>query len=103
AQPHCHTRATIGWSKEADVLRSAGARVTVVPGCCGLAGNFGYEAGKFDISAAIADLELGPALRLSRPGSVVLADGFSCRLQIEQLHSRKAMHTIQLIEHALSQ
>lgn len=101
AQPHCHTRATIGWSKEADVLRSAGAQVTVVPGCCGLAGNFGYENGNFEISAAIGELELGPALRSSGGNSMVVADGFSCRLQIEQLHDRSARHLIEVIDSLL--
>ena len=55
-----------------------------VGGCCGLAGNFGVEKGHYDVSVAVAEKELLPAVR-ARPGRIVLADGFSCRTQLDQL------------------
>ena len=84
AQPHCHQHAVMGWHADAALLARAGAEVTAVGGCCGLAGNFGVERGHYDVSRAVAEAVLLPAVR-SAPDAVVLADGFSCRTQLDQL------------------
>ncbi len=97
AQPHCHHRAVLGWEADRDYLRLLGAEVETVTGCCGLAGNFGMEDSHFDVSMRIAETWLGPALRRADPGGTVLADGFSCRLQVTQLEGPTAVHLAQLL------
>ncbi|MFZ0159969.1 MAG: FAD-linked oxidase C-terminal domain-containing protein, partial [Kineosporiaceae bacterium] len=96
AQPHCHQHAVLGWEADAALLRSAGAEVTPVGGCCGLAGNFGVVQGHYDVSVAVANTALLPALAAD-PDAVVLADGFSCRTQVDQLTDRKAVHLAELL------
>ncbi|MGA4789518.1 FAD-binding and (Fe-S)-binding domain-containing protein [Nocardia sp. AB354] len=86
AQPHCHHHAIMHYDTDRDVLSSTGAEIDVLDaGCCGLAGNFGFEAGHYDVSVACAEDKLLPAVRHRKPGTVVVADGFSCRTQIRQL------------------
>ncbi|HSY14797.1 MAG TPA: hypothetical protein VK816_02340, partial [Jatrophihabitantaceae bacterium] len=82
----------------AALLREAGATVHAVGGCCGLAGNFGVERGHYDVSVAVAETSLLPAVRAGGPGSVVLADGFSCRTQLEQLAETAGQHLAQLLD-----
>jgi len=65
--------------------------------CCGLAGNFGMEQGHYDVSAAVAELALLPALRDAAPGTVFLADGFSCRTQAGQLGGVQGRHLAQIL------
>ena len=84
AQPHCHQHAVIGWAADQALLERAGATVTRVAGCCGLAGNFGMEKGHYEVSVAVAETHLLPAVR-GNPAAVVLADGMSCRVQLEDL------------------
>jgi Fe-S oxidoreductase len=98
AQPHCHQSAVLSWQPDADLLASAGAEVTAVGGCCGLAGNFGVERGHYDVSVAVAETALLPALREAPHDAVVLADGFSCRTQLEQLARVQGMHLAQLLD-----
>ncbi|MGW1342746.1 FAD-binding and (Fe-S)-binding domain-containing protein [Kribbella sp. NPDC002412] len=95
AQPHCHQSSVLGWSADHHLLQRAGASVTRVPGCCGLAGNFGVEAGHYEISVAIAETHLLPAVR-SHPDAVVLADGMSCRFQLDDLAQVPTMHLAEL-------
>jgi FAD/FMN-containing dehydrogenase/Fe-S oxidoreductase len=90
AQPHCHHAAVLGWQADAALLRRTGATVTTLGGCCGLAGNFGVEAGHYEVSVAVAEDQLLPALRAD-PTAIVLADGFSCRKQVWDLTNRQAM------------
>ena len=85
AQPHCHHYSVMGYGPDRALLAAAGATVTTLAGCCGLAGNFGMEKGHYEVSAAVAELALLPALRGAAPGTVFLADGFSCRTQADQL------------------
>ena len=85
AQPHCHHHAVIGWETDAALLARTGATVKRVGGCCGLAGNFGVELGHYETSVAIAEHDLLPAVRAAGPEAVVLADGFSCRTQLDDL------------------
>ena len=103
AQPHCHHHAVIGWETDAALLARTGATVTRVGGCCGLAGNFGVEQGHYETSVAIAEHALLPAVRAAGPDAVVLADGFSCRTQLEDLEGRRALHLAELLlEHTSS-
>jgi Fe-S oxidoreductase len=100
AQPHCHHAAVLGWSADAALLRRAGAQVTRLGGCCGLAGNWGVERGHHDVSVAIAGQQLLPAVRDLGPDAVVLADGFSCRTQLAQLAGRRGLHLAELLADA---
>lgn len=84
-QPHCHQYAVGGVAAERRVLQNAGAAFTELAGCCGLAGNFGMEKGHYDMSVAVAENALLPALRDAPENSSLLADGFSCRTQAQQL------------------
>jgi len=97
AQPHCHHHAVMGWHTDSALLARAGAQVHAVGGCCGLAGNFGVERGHHDISRAIAETALLPAVRSAPPHAVVLADGFSCRTQLDQLGHVRGIHLAQLL------
>jgi FAD/FMN-containing dehydrogenase/Fe-S oxidoreductase len=100
AQPHCHQHAVLGWAADRDLLARAGAEVTAVGGCCGLAGNFGAERGHYDVSVAVAETALLPAVRAAGPDAVVLADGFSCRTQLDHLAGRRALHLAELLDPA---
>jgi hypothetical protein len=73
---------------------------TPAPGCCGMAGAFGFEADKYDVSVAIGELELLPAVRKASPESLIIADGFSCREQIAQCTNRRALHLAEVIQMA---
>ncbi|MFI5844711.1 FAD-binding and (Fe-S)-binding domain-containing protein [Catenuloplanes sp. NPDC051500] len=97
AQPHCHHHAVLGWKADADLLSSTGATVKRLAGCCGLAGNFGVEIGHYEVSVAVAEQNLLPALD-AKPDAVVLADGFSCRTQITDLRDRPSLHLAQLLD-----
>ncbi len=96
AQPHCHHYSVMGWDADQALLESLGARVTRLEGCCGLAGNFGMEAGHYDLSVAVASHSLLPSLS-AQPDAVYLADGFSCRTQAAQLTGRGGVHLATLL------
>ncbi len=98
AQPHCHQHAVMGYHADLAVLRAAGAQVEVLAGCCGLAGNFGMERGHYDVSVAVAGQALLPALRSAPEGTLLLADGFSCRTQASQLAGWPARHLAELLD-----
>jgi Fe-S oxidoreductase len=98
AQPHCHQHAVMGYHADLAVLRAAGAQVETLAGCCGLAGNFGMERGHYDVSVAVAEHALLPALRQAPEGTVLLADGFSCRTQASQLAGWHARHLAELLD-----
>jgi Fe-S oxidoreductase len=96
AQPHCHHASVLGWAADEALLRRAGASLTRVAGCCGLAGNFGMEKGHYEVSVAVFEHDLGPAVR-SRGDAVVLADGFSCRTQLDDLAGVPSLHLAELL------
>ncbi|RRC95694.1 FAD-binding protein [Schaalia canis] len=96
AQPHCHHYSVMGWAADRALLASLGAQVTELSGCCGLAGNFGMEQGHYELSVAVAENSLLPALR-EHPDAVYLADGFSCRTQARQLADRDGVHLATLL------
>ena len=96
AQPHCHHASILGWDADRRLLEKAGATVTQVNGCCGLAGNFGMEKGHYEVSVAVAETHLLPAVR-ANPTAVVLADGMSCRVQLDDLAQQPTMHLAELL------
>ncbi|CAI9399487.1 putative protein [Nocardioides sp. T2.26MG-1] len=96
AQPHCHHASVLGWAADKRLLEKAGATVTQVAGCCGLAGNFGMEKGHYEVSVAVAETHLMPAVR-AHPDAVVLADGMSCRVQLDDLADVPTMHLAELL------
>jgi FAD/FMN-containing dehydrogenase/Fe-S oxidoreductase len=102
AQPHCHHHAVMGWDADATLLEAAGAQVTRLGGCCGLAGNFGVERGHYETSVAVAALQLTPTLEDLPINGVVLADGFSCRTQISDLTAHHAVHLAELLTGSLA-
>ncbi|WP_031480556.1 FAD-binding and (Fe-S)-binding domain-containing protein [Streptomyces bicolor] len=93
-QTHCHQHAVLGFDADRELMRRAGLDADVLDeGCCGLAGNFGFERGHHEVSMAVGELGVLPAVRAAPPGDLVLADGFSCRTQIEQGDTgRRALH-----------
>jgi len=96
AQPHCHHASVIGWAKDRAILESTGATLVAVGGCCGLAGNFGVERGHHDVSVAVFEHDLGPAVA-AHPDAIVLADGFSCQTQLTSLAGRASMSLAELL------
>ncbi len=96
---HCHHKAVFGGpASEIALLRRAGANAEAIKaGCCGMAGPFGFEAEKFEVSKTIANDGLIPAVEGAGPMTVLLADGFSCREQIQQLGHKQALHFAELM------
>jgi hypothetical protein len=89
---------------EEAVLRRLGVDFqSPAPGCCGMAGSFGFERDKYDISIAIGELELLPAVRQAPPDWLIIADGFSCREQIAQCSPRQALHLAEVLQMALNE
>jgi len=100
-QTHCHEYATFAGRRPHDLLRRLGVRkVEEAEGCCGLAGNFGFEEQHYDTSMAVADLALKPRLDQlpADTGTVVVADGFSCATQIDHLAGDRDIHALHLAE-----
>jgi FAD/FMN-containing dehydrogenase/Fe-S oxidoreductase len=103
AQVHCHQHAIIGFDPDTELLKAAGVDVNVLDdGCCGLAGNFGFERGHYEVSVGCAERGLWPAIKDAAPQTTVLADGFSCRTQIEAGKlGREGIHLAQLLARLL--
>jgi FAD/FMN-containing dehydrogenase/Fe-S oxidoreductase len=101
---HCHHKAIMKMTDEETVLREMGIDFYApAPGCCGMAGSFGFEKDKYAISMAVGELELLPAVREAASDSLIIADGFSCREQITQGTGRHALHLAEVIQMALQQ
>ena len=99
---HCHHKAIMKMTAEETVLNRMGVNFTApAPGCCGMAGAFGFEKEKYDVSRAIGELELLPAVRLAPTDWLIVADGFSCREQIAQETDRYALHLAEVLQMAL--
>jgi len=95
---HCHHKSLMKMTDEESVLNRMGiAWSAPAPGCCGMAGPFGFDEEKYDVSIAIGELELLPAVRQAPADSLIIADGFSCREQISQCTDRHAMHLAEVI------
>ncbi|MEU5623599.1 FAD-binding and (Fe-S)-binding domain-containing protein [Streptomyces tendae] len=101
-QTHCHQHAVLGDAADRRLRESAGLTGELSGGCCGLAGNFGFEAGHYEVSAACAEDQLLPAVREAPDGAVVLADGFSCRTQLEQLAGVRGRHLAEVLAQRLA-
>jgi len=99
---HCHHKAIFGGPvNEIALLRQAGATVEPIrAGCCGMAGPFGFEADKFEVSKIIAGDGLLPAVEYAGPMTILVADGFSCREQIAHLAHRPALHFAEVLAHS---
>ncbi len=90
---HCHQKALMKLSHAEAVLAGTGASIDVPDsGCCGMAGAFGFEAAKYEVSQAIGERRLLPAVRAAAADTLIVADGFSCREQIRQATGRRALH-----------
>ena len=99
---HCHHKAIMKMSAEESVLRRMGVDFQApAPGCCGMAGSFGFEDEHYDVSMDIGELELLPAVRKAPPDWLVIADGFSCREQIAQGTDRQAFHLAEILQMAI--
>ncbi|HEV7899645.1 MAG TPA: FAD-binding and (Fe-S)-binding domain-containing protein, partial [Planosporangium sp.] len=101
-QTHCHQHSVMGFEADSVLMRAAGIDATVPDsGCCGLAGNFGFEKGHYEVSQAAGERVLLPAVRAADAATVIIADGFSCRTQIGQGTDRSAVHLAQVLAAAL--
>ena len=99
---HCHHKALMKITDEESILRKMGVQLqSLDSGCCGMAGPFGFQKDKFEISQAIGERILLPAVRNAAPDTLIVADGFSCREQILQGTGRSAMHLADVLKMAL--
>jgi hypothetical protein len=99
---HCHHKSLLKMTDEEAVLTRMGIdHQSPAPGCCGMAGSFGFEQEKYEVSIAIGELELLPAVRRASAETLIIADGFSCREQIAQCTDRHALHLAEVIQLAL--
>ncbi|MGA9794391.1 MAG: FAD-binding and (Fe-S)-binding domain-containing protein [Rhizomicrobium sp.] len=98
-QYHCHHHAVLDKQAETDLLASLPARAEILQqGCCGMAGSFGFEAAKYDLSRTIGEKSILPTIRNAPAATAILANGFSCREQIEQMTGRNTLHLAQYLE-----
>ncbi|MFB7271268.1 FAD-binding and (Fe-S)-binding domain-containing protein [Streptomyces sp. NPDC056244] len=100
-QTHCHQHAVLGDTAERRLRERAGLVGELQGGCCGLAGNFGFERGHYEVSTACAEDQLLPAVRAAGPGTAVLADGYSCRTQLAELGGYRARHLAEVLAEGL--
>ncbi|QDQ12185.1 FAD-binding and (Fe-S)-binding domain-containing protein [Streptomyces spectabilis] len=100
-QTHCHQHAVLGDAADRGLREKAGLTGELSGGCCGLAGNFGFEKGHWEVSKACADEQLLPSVAAAAPGTAILADGFSCRTQLEQLAGVRGRHLAEVLAEAL--
>ena len=101
-QGHCHHNAVMRLHDEEAVMKKMSLDFTTLSsGCCGMAGAFGYEQDKYEVSIACGERALFPAVRQADPSTLVIADGFSCKSQIEQDTPRHALHLAEVMALAL--
>jgi Fe-S oxidoreductase len=99
---HCHHNAIMSLGGERRVLDAMGLHVDApATGCCGMAGAFGFEKDKYDVSIAVGERVLLPAVRAASADTLIVADGFSCREQIAQTTPRAALHLAEVLQLAL--
>ena len=97
-QGHCHHKAVMKMTDEMQLLQGTGADVRLLDsGCCGMAGPFGFEKDKYEVSQALAERVLLPAVREAKAGTIVIADGFSCREQVAQNSTTRALHLAEVL------
>jgi Fe-S oxidoreductase len=101
---HCHHKALMKMTDEMSLLRKVAAEVrSPDAGCCGMAGAFGFDKDKYDVSQAIGERVLLPAVRQESAETLIVADGFSCREQIRQATGRSAMHLAEVLHLAMNE
>lgn len=101
---HCHHKALIGLDGEEQLLKQMGIESERIQStCCGVAGSFGYEKEKYDVSMKVGEHDLLPQVRAASKEAIVIADGFSCRSQIEHATDRRALHIAQVVRMALEE
>ena len=100
-QLHCHQHAVLGEAADLRLRERAGLTGSLSKGCCGLAGNFGFEKGHHEVATACAEEQLLPSVRRSEPGTQLLADGYSCRTQLEQLGGYRSSHLAEVLADGL--
>jgi Fe-S oxidoreductase len=99
---HCHHKAVVGMQSEEQILRALGLDYQLLDsGCCGMAGSFGFESDKYDVSVAAGERVLLPAVRGAAADTLIIANGFSCQEQVEQLTGRRPLHLAEVIVMAL--
>jgi Fe-S oxidoreductase len=97
-QGHCHHQSVMKMTDEISLLKATDAEVQLLDsGCCGMAGPFGFERDKFEISQTLAERRLLPAVRAANDATVFVADGFSCREQIAQNSTRRGLHLAEVL------
>jgi FAD/FMN-containing dehydrogenase/Fe-S oxidoreductase len=103
-QAHCHHQAILHFDDEEQLLKKLGLDVDRPDsGCCGMAGAFGFERDKYELSMRIGERVLLPAVREAARDTIIIADGFSCREQIAQSTGREALHVAQVLHMAMQQ
>ena len=99
---HCHQYAVMGFEAEQELYKKMGLDYEVLDsGCCGLAGSWGFEEDKYELSMRIGERRLLPAVRDAEVDAIIMADGFSCKTQVTQGTDRRPLHTAQVIKMAL--
>ena len=99
---HCHHKAIMKFDTEKKLLEKMELDFELLDsGCCGMAGSFGFERNHYDVSMAVGELVVLPAVRKAAPGTLIITDGFSCREQIEQATGRQALHIAEVLQMAL--
>jgi Fe-S oxidoreductase len=99
---HCHHKAVIGMGAETAVLERLGVQAKLIEsGCCGMAGSFGFRPETYELSVQAAELNLLPAVRAVAADELIVASGYSCREQIDQLSRHKAVHVAEAAALAL--
>ncbi|HEX4927189.1 MAG TPA: FAD-binding and (Fe-S)-binding domain-containing protein [Burkholderiales bacterium] len=99
---HCHHKSVLGMQAEEEVLRRLGLDFQVLDsGCCGMAGSFGFEEAKYDVSVACAERVLLPSIKELDADTLVMTNGFSCRAQIEELAGRRPLHLAEVLKMSL--
>ncbi|MGA9510508.1 MAG: FAD-binding and (Fe-S)-binding domain-containing protein [Candidatus Sulfotelmatobacter sp.] len=102
-QGHCHHKAVMRMKEERTLMEKVGLDYKILEsGCCGMAGSFGYEKDKYDISIACGERSLLPEVRKTGLSTVIMADGFSCKEQIAQETNRHALHLAEVLEMAIN-
>src|SRR6185436_15133837 len=99
---HCHQRALFGIDADRRAFEALGVEAEIPDaGCCGMAGSFGFEKSHFDVSRAIGERVLFPAVRAAPADTVIVSDGFSCREQISQATGRRVFHLAEILGRAM--
>jgi FAD/FMN-containing dehydrogenase/Fe-S oxidoreductase len=99
---HCHHKSVLKFDSESELLKRTGLDFHVLDsGCCGMAGSFGFEAEKYDVSVKIGGRVLLPAVRSAAADTLIITDGFSCYQQIEGITGRRALHVTEVLQMAI--